>query len=932
MLRELDLRTSHRIAAAALTATTVIGGSMAWAQVREPAPAPAPAEVDPVLTEQLGAAAPDDQLVVIARGTSFDTVDRAARAAGVATAAELPLVDTLIGVGTPDEIRTLSTSAGITRLEADTPLEYLGDTSHQATRGKELIDGYTVPVSDGTSKNAPRGKAVGHGGRGTTEVPVQADGEGVSIAVIDTGVDGTHPMFAELDENGQPTGESRVVVNKKFLPLCAVTFNSEPFPGSEDLPCFGPAADGYLDPEGQVAIDVPTNDSDTISAGGHGTHVAGIAAGGPMQLEDGRVITGAAPRANVVALSAGAGLSLAMALQAQYWVLENHADPCGDGSCPPIRVVNNSYGPDGGGEFDPEDTTVLIQRRLVEQGVIMVWAAGNDGGSGTDNRSNPPGQDPTPGVLMVANYDDDDTGTRDGSVAPTSSRGDATRQATWPDLSAPGTDITSACRPTLAVCTSGEGDAGTISGTSMAAPHVAGIVAQLYELVPRATPAKVENTLEDTAHQYSFGGAYYPDFRNADHTSSFDKGHGLVDAVAAANELLGLVVAAPVTNDPACAAGDALIADGSGDGYVSDAFLVSVDPGITPPEEPASDPTVDILGVRATETAEGLDVVFAMSDVTGQPPEGTDGMRFHLQTTLAEGTPDEFTYYISGTLSADVAGGEPAQDFGIDVLDGNLYTEILDLPGNFDVEGDTITVSVTNAAIDAYNADPAARGARPPMPRMQPGTALTGLSALTQTATSAVVVSSLADSDAAAGQCSYQYGTGAVDGAGPTETPDQNDSGVDAEGNRTESPEPPPGGDLEPSIQPETAGEATLDPTGETSATFDGTAPATTTEEECTGPGDPECVTYLLRVTDAGTLSVAIEARTPLEDFDLLVYDGAGTKLGSFGQPGTPPGGLEGGELAVERGAYFVVVQPYLAEGADGPTGGSTFTLQAALG
>ena len=947
------MRTSHRIAIAALAATTLVGGGAALATTSTSAPAAEPARLDATLDDVLAAAAPDRPVGVIVHGTSFGAVEDAVAASGLSLALEFPLISAGATVGTPDQIRALADRDGVTYLEADAPLELLGDTSHHATRGIELIDGYTVTVEDpsdttdtgttdpngkGRENGKPKGKAVGLGGAGseeptTTDVPVQADGEGVSIAIIDSGVDGTHPMFAELDESGASTGASRVVVNKKFVPLCPVTLNSEAIPGSEALPCFGPASDGFFDPENSASVDVPGNDSDTISAGGHGTHVAAIAAGGPMTLEDGRTITGAAPKAKVVSLSSGAALSVAAALQAQYWVLENHTDPCGDGSCPAIRVVNNSYGPQGGGEFDPESATVKIQGLLADQGVVMVWAAGNDGGGGTDNRSNPPGQDPKPGVLMVANYDDDDSGTRDGSLASSSSRGDATRQRTWPDLSAPGTDITSACRPTLAICSSGEGDAGTISGTSMAAPHVAGIVAQLFELVPQATPAKVEDTLEDTAHQFSFGGAYYPDFRNADHTTSFDKGHGLVDAVAAANDLLGLVIADPVVNDPACAAGDALISDASGDGYVSDAFLINADPGITPPQEPASDPTVDILTVGAAQTAEGLDLVFRMSDVTGAPPEGKDGMRIHLQATMGQGTPQEFTYFFAGTLSSDPTGAEPTVDFGIDVLDGNLYSEIVDLPGAFDPVTDTITIEVTNAALDAYNKDAAARGARPEIPLFAPGVRMTGLAGLTQTATSAVVVSSLADSDAAAGQCAFEYGAGSVDGAGPTETPEENDSGVDQDGNPQSTDDGGTSGDgLEPTIQPETAGEATLDPAGETSVTFDGVAPTTTVEKECTGPGDPECVTYLLRITEAGPLTLGIEARTPIEDFDLLVYDGDGTELDVFGNPGTPPGGLEGGTLDVERGAYFVVVQPYVADGVDGPTGGSTFTLSAALG
>ena len=113
--------------------------------------------------------------------------------------------------------------------------------------------------------------------------------------------------------------------------------------------------------------------------------------------------------------------------------------------------------------------------------------------------------------------------------------------ATYPDVSAPGEAITSACRPYLAICATGldfrngpglldVGTFNTISGTSMAAPHIAGIVAQLFQADPSATPAEIETALKSTAHQYADGAAYE---QTSAGTTSFDKGHGLVDVVAA---------------------------------------------------------------------------------------------------------------------------------------------------------------------------------------------------------------------------------------------------------------------------------------------------------------------------------------------------------------------------------------------------------------
>jgi len=200
----------------------------------------------------------------------------------------------------------------------------------------------------------------------------------------------------------------------------------------------------------------------------------------------------------------------------------------------------------GGGQFNENSATVKLQRALAAEGVLTVWAAGNDGGDGSTSLTNPPGQDPTGGIVSVASYFDQNTGTRDGVVSDYSSRGQAGAQSTYPDLSAPGEEIESSCRPYLVICSSGLmpengpgrkdiGTFNTISGTSMAAPHIAGIVATLLQADPAATPADVEDALVQTAYQYADGAAYETDARGG--VTSFDKGHGLVDVVAAVGRL-----------------------------------------------------------------------------------------------------------------------------------------------------------------------------------------------------------------------------------------------------------------------------------------------------------------------------------------------------------------------------------------------------------
>ena len=70
----------------------------------------------------------------------------------------------------------------------------------------------------------------------------------------------------------------------------------------------------------------------------------------------------------------------------------------------------------------------------------------------------------------------------------------------------------------------------------MAAPHIAGIVAQLFQARPTATPGEVEDAIKTTAHKYAFGAPYESAPLG---TTSYDKGYGLVDTVAAVEALTG---------------------------------------------------------------------------------------------------------------------------------------------------------------------------------------------------------------------------------------------------------------------------------------------------------------------------------------------------------------------------------------------------------
>lgn len=391
-------------------------------------------------------------LVILEEDADVDQVTQAV-SARVDVVSRYDRIAVLLAEGPADDLRALAEVDGVQRLEYDAPIRTFTDTSHSATGGQRLLDG-EVTVD---------GQIV--------------DGSGIGVAVVDTGVDGGHADLA-----------ARMGENVKIVPSLGIL--------------------------GGTAIPFP--ESDTLSLGGHGTHVAGIIAGDGTASSG--TYHGAATGATIHGVSGGTLISLHSGLEGLYWVLENH-----DSVTPAIRVVNNSWG-GGAGDYDPDGAIPRVVRELTEAGVVVVFAAGNDGGDGSTQATSVQCVDPTPGMICVASYDDQGTGGRDGVTSDFSSRGAIDLPGTWPDLSAPGSDIIAACRLTLPICATGATGApdplnyAMLSGTSMAAPHIAGIAAQVLQVNPALTPAEVEDILVSTASGDAPG---------------WEQGAGLVDAVAA---------------------------------------------------------------------------------------------------------------------------------------------------------------------------------------------------------------------------------------------------------------------------------------------------------------------------------------------------------------------------------------------------------------
>jgi serine protease AprX len=277
-------------------------------------------------------------------------------------------------------------------------------------------------------------------------------GRGVAVAVIDSGIDATHRDLPYA---------SKVVQNVKLAP---------------DLFGAGPLALEGL--------------ADTDSTSGHGTHVASTAAGTGAALAG--KYRGVAPGAPLVGVGAGEALFILTALEAFDWVLQNRLKYG-------IRVISNSWGTSGA--FDASDPINVASRLAHDGGLVVVFAAGNDG-PGT-NTLNP--YCVAPWVICVA------AGHKDGSsLADFSSRGIPGDPLYQPSLTAPGVEI-AAARATTGIVTNTffavdvidlGSDAvfyAAASGTSMATPHVSGTVALMLEANPALTPDQVKSALQASA-------------------------------------------------------------------------------------------------------------------------------------------------------------------------------------------------------------------------------------------------------------------------------------------------------------------------------------------------------------------------------------------------------------------------------------------------
>ena len=394
-------------------------------------------------------------------------------------------------------------------------------------------DGLVQKSDDFTVSSSEANQAIAMGA-GQWGRPYQPTGKGVTVAVIDSGVTPLPDLAGSGGLLGPPP--SRLLASVNFA-------NTLPSNGH------GGVTYSLINSSGQVAL---VNNGNSYDPCGHGTHIAGIIAGngarsaGPLCF---RRFDGIAPQAGLVSvrvLDQNGSASVSSVISGLQWVVANKAKYN-------IRVLNLSLGHPVGESYKTDPLCQAVEAAY-HAGIVVVCAAGNTGRFGTINvagASNEgwgtaygsiqsPANDPyiiTVGAAKRALNTDGslDANRTDDKIATYSSRGPSRVDLILkPDIIAPGNKVISldaggsmldayaggtnqipygaytvpgtvtGLQPVSNLGVVGSsGDYFQLSGTSMAAPVVAGAAALLLQVDPTLTPDTVKARLMLSADKWA---------------------------------------------------------------------------------------------------------------------------------------------------------------------------------------------------------------------------------------------------------------------------------------------------------------------------------------------------------------------------------------------------------------------------------------------
>lgn len=234
---------------------------------------------------------------------------------------------------------------------------------------------------------------------------------------------------------------------------------------------------------GKVAAfaDLVSKKTEPYDDQGHGTHVSGTIAGGTASGE----AIGVAPQVKFITakfLDANGSGSFSNAVLAMQWVVDPDGKPETDDGA---MLVSNSWGGSSpSASKDPKDEAMCkAVDSWVKLGVMPVFAAGNSG-PGPKTVGLPGG---CPNAFTIGATDSED------KIANFSSRGPAvwkTGSFVKPDILAPGVKVKSSMPGNKYA---------ELSGTSMATPHMSGVIALMYQLQPKLTVDQLAKALKSTA-------------------------------------------------------------------------------------------------------------------------------------------------------------------------------------------------------------------------------------------------------------------------------------------------------------------------------------------------------------------------------------------------------------------------------------------------